>query len=44
MTTLLTTLASTAIILSKSEQIARVTVAQDATATDDERAQATHDS
>ena len=43
MTTLLTTLASTAIILSKSEQIARVTVAQDATATDDERAQATHD-
>ena len=43
MTPRLTTLASTAIILSKSEQIARVTVAQDATATDDERAQATHD-
>jgi len=43
MTTLLTTLASAAIILNKSEQIARVTVAQDATATDDERAQATHD-
>ena len=43
MTTLLPPLASTAIILSKSEQIARVTVAQDVTATDDERAQATQD-
>ena len=43
MTALLTTLAATAIILSKSEQTARVRTYQDTDATDAERTQALHD-
>ena len=43
MTALLTTLAATAIILSKSEQTARVRTYQDTDATDGDRQQALHD-